>query len=88
MLATKSSFGESESFQAEKGFSRHFYHTLITTVQVDFVECLLENGVSMKSFLTIATLEQLYNLVSDFVVQESSFVDVLCVRKRAHENGV
>lgn len=30
--------------------------------RVDFVECLLENGVSMKSFLTIATLEQLYNL--------------------------
>ncbi|WKX88624.1 hypothetical protein Q1695_008339 [Nippostrongylus brasiliensis] len=33
--------------------------------RVDFVECLLENGVSMKSFLTIATLEQLYNLDDD-----------------------
>ncbi|CAD6195640.1 unnamed protein product [Caenorhabditis auriculariae] len=29
--------------------------------RVDFVECLLENGVSMKSFLTINTLENLYN---------------------------
>ncbi|KAJ1371742.1 hypothetical protein KIN20_033740 [Parelaphostrongylus tenuis] len=46
--------------------------------RVDFVECLLENGVSMKKFLTIATLEQLYNLDDDaqynvrFLVQHSS----------------
>ncbi|PIO53426.1 hypothetical protein TELCIR_25239, partial [Teladorsagia circumcincta] len=46
--------------------------------RVDFVECLLENGVSMKSFLTIATLEQLYNLDDDdehsvrFLVEHTS----------------
>ncbi|VDM58226.1 unnamed protein product [Angiostrongylus costaricensis] len=46
--------------------------------RVDFVECLLENGVSMKKFLTIATLEQLYNLDDDaqhnvhFLVEHSS----------------
>ncbi|CAJ0948690.1 unnamed protein product, partial [Mesorhabditis belari] len=33
--------------------------------RVEFVECLLENGVSMKSFLTIERLEQLYNLDED-----------------------
>ncbi|EYC46003.1 hypothetical protein Y032_0411g959 [Ancylostoma ceylanicum] len=46
--------------------------------RVDFVECLLENGVSMKNFLTIATLEQLYNLDDDaqhsvrFLVEHTS----------------
>ncbi|CAI2350433.1 unnamed protein product [Caenorhabditis sp. 36 PRJEB53466] len=30
--------------------------------QVDFVECLLENGVSMKNFLSINRLENLYNM--------------------------
>ncbi|PIC34278.1 hypothetical protein B9Z55_013983 [Caenorhabditis nigoni] len=30
--------------------------------RVDFVECLLENGVSMKNFLTINRLENLYNM--------------------------
>jgi hypothetical protein len=29
--------------------------------RVDFVRLLLENGVSMKEFLTIARLENLYN---------------------------
>ncbi|CAJ0574106.1 unnamed protein product, partial [Mesorhabditis spiculigera] len=33
--------------------------------RVEFVECLLENGVSMKSFLTIERLEQLYNMDED-----------------------
>lgn len=32
--------------------------------RVDFVRLLLENGVSMKDFLTIARLENLYNSVS------------------------
>ncbi|KAK6725895.1 hypothetical protein RB195_004302 [Necator americanus] len=46
--------------------------------RVDFVECLLENGVSMKNFLTISTLEQLYNLDDDaqhsvrFLVEHTS----------------
>lgn len=32
--------------------------------RVDFVRLLLENGVNMKDFLTIARLENLYNSVS------------------------
>lgn len=31
--------------------------------RVDFVRLLLENGVSMHNFLTIARLEDLYNTV-------------------------
>ena len=34
--------------------------------RVDFIEPLLENGVSMQKWLTIMRLEELYNLVSDF----------------------
>lgn len=32
--------------------------------RVDFVKLLLENGVSLKKFLTIGRLEKLYNAVS------------------------
>lgn len=32
--------------------------------RVDFVKLLLENGVSMHTFLTIQRLEDLYNTVS------------------------
>ncbi len=32
--------------------------------RLNFVKLLLENGVSMKDFLTIARLEELYNTVS------------------------
>lgn len=32
--------------------------------RIDFVKLLLENGVSMKKFLTISRLEELYNTVS------------------------
>ena len=32
--------------------------------RVDFVKLLLENGVSMQKWLTIARLEELYNIVS------------------------
>lgn len=32
--------------------------------RVDFVKLLLENGVSMHTFLTIPRLEELYNSVS------------------------
>lgn len=32
--------------------------------RIDFVKLLLENGVSMKKFLTIPRLEELYNTVS------------------------
>jgi transient receptor potential cation channel subfamily M protein 3 len=34
--------------------------------RVEFVKLLLENGVSLKKFLTIARLEKLYNAVSFF----------------------
>ena len=34
--------------------------------RVDFIEPLLENGVSMQKWLTIMRLEELYNLVSNF----------------------
>lgn len=36
--------------------------------RIDFVKLLLENGVSMKKFLTISRLEELYNTVSFFVL--------------------
>jgi len=32
--------------------------------RIDFVKLLLENGVSMKKFLSISRLEELYNTVS------------------------
>ena len=32
--------------------------------RVDFVKLLMENGVSMHKFLTVARLEELYNAVS------------------------
>ena len=34
--------------------------------RIDFVKLLLENGVSMRKFLTIPRLEELYNTVSTF----------------------
>ncbi|CAG9531100.1 unnamed protein product [Cercopithifilaria johnstoni] len=36
--------------------------------RVDFVKLLLENGVSMKKFLTISRLEQLYNMEQDSIL--------------------
>lgn len=35
--------------------------------RIDFVKLLLENGVSMKKFLSISRLEELYNTVSYIV---------------------
>ena len=35
--------------------------------RTDFVKLLLENGVSMRKFLTIPRLEELYNTVSDLI---------------------
>lgn len=35
--------------------------------RIDFVKLLLENGISMKKFLTISRLEELYNTVSCIV---------------------
>lgn len=36
--------------------------------RIDFVKLLLENGVSMKKFLTISRLEELYNTVSYLII--------------------
>uniref|UniRef100_A0A158Q738 LSDAT_euk domain-containing protein n=1 Tax=Elaeophora elaphi TaxID=1147741 RepID=A0A158Q738_9BILA len=36
--------------------------------RVDFVKLLLENGVSMKKFLTISRLEQLYNMEQESIL--------------------
>lgn len=41
--------------------------------RIDFVKLLLENGVSMKKFLTISRLEELYNTVSYFVYSLTFF---------------
>jgi hypothetical protein len=35
--------------------------------RIDFVKLLLENGVSMKKFLSISRLEELYNTVSNIL---------------------
>lgn len=35
--------------------------------RIDFVKLLLENGISMKKFLTISRLEELYNTVSSII---------------------
>ena len=46
--------------------------------RVDFVRLLLENGVSMQRWLTIARLEELYNIRQDpsstlmFLVRDST----------------
>jgi hypothetical protein len=42
--------------------------------RVDFVKLLLENGVSMSTFLTIPRLEELYNTVSGINILLFSFM--------------
>ena len=42
--------------------------------RVDFVKLLLENGVSMSTFLTIPRLEELYNTVSGLNILLFSFM--------------
>jgi len=42
--------------------------------RIDFVKLLLENGISMKKFLTISRLEELYNTVSYIVYYFYSMV--------------
>ena len=41
--------------------------------RVDFVRLLLENGVNMNKFLTIARLEKLYNSVSENLPKVATF---------------
>ncbi|VDK42691.1 unnamed protein product [Anisakis simplex] len=56
----------SEIFSDGKQWSPHLLHNAMMEAlmldRVDFVNILLENGVSMKKFLTISRLEQLYNM--------------------------
>lgn len=47
----------------EGGLEQAMMDALISD-RVDFVKLLLENGVSMHTFLTIDRLEELYNTVS------------------------
>lgn len=42
--------------------------------RIDFVKLLLENGVSMRKFLTIPRLEELYNTVSWFARSIACFI--------------
>lgn len=41
--------------------------------RIDFVKLLLENGVSMRKFLSIPRLEELYNTVSQLYFCRDSF---------------
>ncbi|CAI4230091.1 unnamed protein product [Auanema sp. JU1783] len=53
-------------FSGGKNWPIHHLHGAMSEAlrldRVEFVELLLENGVSMKNFLSVSTLEQLYNL--------------------------
>lgn len=57
----------SDIFVANQNWNPHLlYNAMMEALaldRVDFVKLLLENGVSMKKFLTINRLEQLYNMV-------------------------
>lgn len=54
--------------------------------RVDFVKLLLENGVSMHTFLTIPRLEELYNTVSTIWQKlEDLFVSILYEYKMTGE---
>ncbi|PAV61018.1 hypothetical protein WR25_04380 [Diploscapter pachys] len=53
-------------FSHGRRWPQHILHSAMKEAlrlnRVEFVECLLENGVNMKYFLTLQTLEQLYNM--------------------------
>lgn len=59
----------SEIFQDNLDWPMHSLHCCMFDAlllnRVEFVKLLLENGVSLKQFLTIDRLEQLYNSVID-----------------------
>lgn len=50
--------------------------------RIDFVKLLLENGVSMKKFLTIPRLEELYNTVGIREYRWCSRFELLAVSSR------
>uniref|UniRef100_A0A1I7W0K8 LSDAT_euk domain-containing protein n=1 Tax=Loa loa TaxID=7209 RepID=A0A1I7W0K8_LOALO len=62
----------SDIFVANQNWNPHLlYNAMMEALaldRVDFVKLLLENGVSMKKFLTINRLEQLYNMEQDSIL--------------------
>ena len=58
----------SEVFASEDGVQAQDLNNIMMNAlllnRVDFFKLLIEQGVSMKKFLTISRLEQLYNAVS------------------------
>uniref|UniRef100_A0A8R1U0B4 TRPM SLOG domain-containing protein n=1 Tax=Onchocerca volvulus TaxID=6282 RepID=A0A8R1U0B4_ONCVO len=62
----------SDIFVANQNWNPHLlYDAMMEALaldRVDFVKLLLENGVSMKKFLTISRLEQLYNMEQDSIL--------------------
>ncbi|VIO96455.1 Uncharacterized protein BM_BM4357 [Brugia malayi] len=62
----------SDIFLANLNWNPHLlYNAMMEALvldRVDFVKLLLENGVSMKKFLTISRLEQLYNMEQDSIL--------------------
>ncbi|MCP9260167.1 Transient receptor potential cation channel subfamily M member [Dirofilaria immitis] len=62
----------SDIFIANQNWNPHLlYNAMMEALaldRVDFVKLLLENGVSMKKFLTISRLEQLYNMEQDSIL--------------------
>ncbi|EJW80754.1 hypothetical protein WUBG_08339 [Wuchereria bancrofti] len=62
----------SDIFLANQNWNPHLlYNAMMEALaldRVDFVKLLLENGVSMKKFLTINRLEQLYNMEQDSIL--------------------
>lgn len=62
--------------------------------RIDFVKLLLENGVSMKKFLTISRLEELYNTVSYIVFYLNIFlvktyiinINLVIIKHNGHTN--
>uniref|UniRef100_A0A915PI99 TRPM SLOG domain-containing protein n=1 Tax=Setaria digitata TaxID=48799 RepID=A0A915PI99_9BILA len=62
----------SDIFISNQSWNPHLlYNAMMEALaldRVDFVKLLLENGVSMKKFLTISRLEQLYNMEQDLIL--------------------
>lgn len=54
-------------FVAQEGSLDQAMMDALVNDRVDFVKLLLENGVSMAKWLNIPRLEELYNIVRDFV---------------------
>jgi hypothetical protein len=53
-----------KSFWCSKACLEEAMMDALVLNRLDFVKLLLENGVSMKEFLTVSRLEEMYNSVS------------------------